>query len=98
MFIEWAKVHYYKPKSAECVARELIAYNSFIKVNNRMITYKPFVQNIKFIQNILNDQGNIANIVYLEKKYDIRIKQMQYHSLISAIPKDWIRMIKRTTI
>jgi hypothetical protein len=94
MFIEWAKLHYYKPKSAECVAKELIAYNSFIKVNNSMITYKPFVQNIKFIQNILDEQGNIAKKVYLEEKYDIRIKQMQYNSLISAIPKDWIRMIK----
>jgi hypothetical protein len=93
MFKEWAKVHYYKPQRAECVARELIAYNSHIKINNRMITYKPFVQNIKFIQNILNDQGALANKMYLENKYEVTIKQMQYNSLISAIPKDWKKMI-----
>ena len=46
-----------------------------------------------FIQDLLNDTGQIINKQELDAKLNKHIEPLRYDSLISAIPNEWKRML-----
>jgi hypothetical protein len=49
---------------------------------------------IKYVQDLLDNDGNMATIAHIEQKLHINIPIMKYNSLISAIPLRWKKLIK----
>jgi hypothetical protein len=95
IFQTWAEMHNNYPKSGEEVCRQLIINNSFIKIDDMPITKKIWNHNeIKFIQNLLNNEGKMDTRQNIEKKYKIIIKPMTFNSMISAIPQKWKILMK----
>ena len=88
-------MHYHSPETSDEVCKEIIWRNSHMKIDKNTILYKNWkVQNINFIHDILNEQGTLANKEEIERKHNIRIPQMEYNSLISAIPTKWKKILK----
>jgi hypothetical protein len=97
MFKMWTKIHDNEVNNAEDICREVIWYNKHIKENLARKKYNEWEQKIKFIQDLLNNQGQLANSKELETKHNIPIDIMTLNSLLSTIPKKWKRLIKEDT-
>jgi hypothetical protein len=77
---------------------KIICNNSYIRIEGTPIAKKRWgYNNLRFIQNLLDDEGKIDIRENLEKKYNVQINPMCYNSLISAIPHKWKKMIKDDT-
>jgi hypothetical protein len=46
-----------------------------------------------FIQDLLDNQGNIVKKDYLENKFQCKFVGLDYESLIHALPKHWVKII-----
>ena len=69
-------------------SRQSIWHNSNIQKDNKCIIYKEWEdKNIQYIQDLLHMDGNLLSKTEIENKYDITCKQLDYESLIHAIPK-----------
>jgi hypothetical protein len=94
LFKNWADIHYYTPTNGEQVCRELLWSNSHIKIGNKIVHYKNWKEhNIRFIHDLINEQGQISSKQDLEQKFVLDIAQMEYNALLSAIPKKWKALI-----
>jgi hypothetical protein len=51
---------------------------------------------IKFIQDIVDNNGSILAKKELERKYGLQCKHLQYESLVHAIPKEWKAKLKES--
>ena len=97
LFLTWSELRTHEPTDNEQVCREIIWYNSNIRIANKPIYYKKWEDSgINFIQDILNEQGAFAKKDYLENKYHIVIKFLEYQSLLAAIPAKWKKIIKKS--
>jgi hypothetical protein len=91
----WGDIHCNEPNNAEGICRQLILHNSNIRIGNQPINGKmwPFSDKIKYIQDLLTNESKIATKIYIENKYDIKIKDMCYNGLVTAIPQKWRRLL-----
>jgi hypothetical protein len=48
------------------------------------------------MQDLLNEQGALANNKYLQEKYNLNIKFLEYESLMAAIPKNWKAILNKS--
>jgi hypothetical protein len=80
--------------TADQVCKEIIWNNSYIRINNEPIRYQNWLKHgIKFVYDLLNEEGEIASKRYLENKYKYKCKGLEYESLAHAIPTDWRKLI-----
>jgi hypothetical protein len=86
IFGMWAHIHYNTIDETNDVASQIIWLNSNIKIDNKIVIYKRWVD--KGI-NTIHDNGEIASKNFLQDKYSIEIRHMEYNSIIHAIPKAW---------
>ena len=49
---------------------------------------------IKTLDNLLSDMDEVLTLAELCDKYHMSINWLDYHGLLSAIPKRWLRIIK----
>jgi hypothetical protein len=92
VFGKWAQLHYEEPTNAHEIGRQIIWLNSQIKVDGKIIKYKRYHQaGIKHVKDLIDDNNQIGGKRFLENKFDITFKGLDYESLISAIPKHWKR-------
>jgi hypothetical protein len=68
--------------------------NTFIKINQMTsYNYEWIRKGVTFIQDLLNDDGDIMTKLELENKYGIVIRVMQCNSLIHAILWAWTKLL-----
>jgi hypothetical protein len=98
LFTMWAQIHFCNPKNIEEICQQTLWHNTNIQKENKCIIYKDWEDNhINYIQDLIQSDGNLLTKKEIEKKYDIKCKQLDYESLIHAIPSAWKQEIKRTT-
>jgi hypothetical protein len=96
IFNTWAHIHFFNPVNNEDICRQELWYNNNINKENKHMVYKDWIKaNIRYIQDILNKEGNFLTKSELENKFTIRCKQLEYESLIHAIPQAWKRELKK---
>jgi hypothetical protein len=94
MLSTWAKLNYRKPTNVQDILQQHIWNNDLIKIDNKPVMYTRWQQaGITYIMDLLNNNGQIASINFLAKKYAINIRQHTYNSLIHSIPKEWKKTI-----
>jgi hypothetical protein len=95
IFSTWASLHSRQPTTNEQVMRETIWNNSYIKVNFKTLYYTEWIRKgILFIQDLVDDTGQIMSKQNLEHQLQDQIKPLRYESLISAIPNEWKKLLK----
>ena len=86
----WAKVHFFDQQNGQNVRNQQLCLNSHIKANIPLVRMLKLKQNgIVRIKDIVEDNGNFRPRTWINDKYNCRITQMEYNSLISAIPHHW---------
>jgi hypothetical protein len=94
LFKTWSELKFHIPKNNEQVCREIIWHNSNILIGNKPAYYKQWEnKGFNFIQDLLNEQGQLAKKEQLENKYNLTIKFLEYESLIAALPASWKTML-----
>jgi len=94
VLISWCSYNFERDIKENKIQSQIIWLNSNIHVDRQTLYNKECVENnlwkIEQIyeQNILLDR-NMINIIY-----DINLTQMQYNSMISAIPREWRKYMK----
>ena len=78
---------------------QFICYNSYIKIDNKVVYLKPFsTKNINFITQLFNTNESVKNWNILKTEYALQIKdQFCWLQLINAIPEMWKNCIKQTS-
>jgi hypothetical protein len=88
-------MHGYEPITGQEVCSEQICNNSKILIGGKYIDTKAWnFPNIRFIQDLINEKGKMADVNYINKKYNVNIPTMLYNGLMSAIPQNWKNIIK----
>ena len=91
----WFKFYSTEPNSSEHILREKLWNNKFILIDKKPVYHQNWDQHgIKYIDNIINDQGNFKTKEELKVDFDITINFMHYNSIKSAIPKSWLTKLK----
>jgi hypothetical protein len=94
----WASLKYTEPKNIKEVYAQPLWQNELLTIEGKMIKYNVWNRaGINNIVHIIDNNGRIASLNFIENKYNIRPKQLEYNSLIHCIPKLWKTMIKNTT-
>jgi hypothetical protein len=95
MLSTWAMINYREPETISEILRQPIWDNDLLRIGNKTVVYKTWTQaGIYYIADLINNNGQLATINYLNNKYHTIIKQHEYNSLIHCIPKNWKKSIK----
>ena len=81
--------------SALDIRRQILWFNKYIKIENKPI-FKNHMYNkgVCYINDLLDNNGNILNYCDFIKQKNLTIDQFYYMKLIDAIPKIWRNMLK----
>ena len=89
LFQTWANLHLSLPKNAEEISEQPLWHNTYIKIGGKIIEYPSWQnQNINYIQDIINNKGEILGKKTLNAKFGNICKYLEYESLVSAIKSD----------
>ena len=87
------------PENKEAVLQETIWNNRFIKVNGKSIFYSKWHQNgIKQIKDLFDVPENCFSLPFevLANKFHIKGHHfLHHHSLVSAIPSEWKKLLSK---
>ena len=91
----WYEMYSLEPKHVLEVTSFSLWNNKFINIDNKPVCYSVWKDNgIECIGNLIDENCRILSKRQLEQNYNFQIKQMDYNSLIHAIPKKWLNMIQ----
>ena len=92
----WAKLNHYRPSSQQDILKQRICYNSYLKVNKKVVT--PVWSNniIDLTLDALYDskQKSYKTLPQLNEETSVSITQLQYNTLVTIIPKEWRRILQ----
>ena len=95
IFALWQELHDFNPINGHHVCNESICNNVRIKIDGKIISNKQWnFPNIRFIQDLLDDEGKLASNEYLNDKYEVRIPVLLHNGIINTIPQKWKDIIK----
>ena len=92
----WQEIKLSTPENKEAVLQEIIWNNRFIKVNGKSVFYSKWRQNgIKQIKDLFDVPENcFLPFEVLANKFHIKRRHfLHYHSLVSAIPSEWKKLL-----
>ena len=84
------------PTLPSTISSQYLWFNTFIKIENRVVYYKEFSDNqINYVCDFFDRNGNLKSWVNFVHEYKI-LKKMyfKWFQLIHAIPKSWKKDIK----
>jgi exonuclease III len=100
MWQEWCKENYKKAENIEEIMNQSLWFNSDLRINKDAVNWKKWEgQGIRWMADIL-EENNLNELRILKKweledRYGIEIGQLEYNSLLTTIPKEWKRQIRR---
>jgi len=85
-----------EPKHSDEVQREILWNNKYIKIDSKSLFNKKLYENgLIFINDLIEDNGNVITYDRLIQKFGNNITQYRYICLVHAIPKRWRTMLKK---
>ena len=68
------------------IACQPLWYNPLIKINNQVIFFKTWsLRGIRFVNDILNEDGSFLSYFEIQRKFDMQINFLQYFSVCNSI-------------
>ena len=91
---------HFLPESLEEILNEYIFNNRYIKIYNKVLTYKYIKanrnKNIKILD-LVDTNGKFLSQEHLNETIDSKLTTMKYNSLVTAIPQNWKKIIKENS-
>ena len=86
----WYEIYSIKPTNQNDILNEYIMYNKYILVDKKPVYWKKWTEKgIHRIYDMVDNRGKLLSKPDLEVKFNCELDQMQYNSILSAIPKEW---------
>ena len=85
----WSKYNFHVPETKVDILNQSLWYNSFVKIDNKVIFWKWYNHSIRQVKDLIDERGNFYNITELNRVYDIKANYLHLLSIISALPKEW---------
>ena len=96
MFNRWAKLKYREPKIIHEIIQQPLWNNSLIKIDGKEANYETWKKaGISHINDLIDNNGEIAKLEFLIRKFRFNCKQMEYNSIIHSIPNTWKKEVKK---
>ena len=85
---KWFEVYSKVPN--DCILEQNIWDNKFVLIGDKPAHIQKFIDNrILNVKDIVDDDCKLLARLALEEKFNCSIKQMDYNSIIHALPKHW---------
>jgi exonuclease III len=99
LFHFWYELHSRPPENVENILDEFIWYNKKILIAKKPIYYIQWhKKGIKRIYDIIKLNGTFYTPNELSVRYGFHIDLMMYNSIISAVPKEWKKVIRDSNL
>ena len=84
----WAEINFQKDENYVTIMKQMIWYNSNIRINNKPFIFKKAcLEGLMYVCQLFNQDGTILPADHFVRFYNCNV--MQANMLISAIPKRW---------
>lgn len=92
----WKEIRsHLKPMVDVNVTEEFIWFNSYITIEGETLFFKEWYRKgIKYIRDLLKDDGSFLSHIELEGKYEIHTNFLQCYQIRAAIPFTWKRILR----
>ena len=95
----WFELYSVEPENVKDIFEEPLWLNTNIIVGGYPIFYRKWWENdIKYICDICSVDGTIMRKAEIESTFSIVVDQMEYNSVVSAIPDRWRKLIKNQSV
>ena len=95
VLVAWNNYKYTFPVNATQVKNQVIWLNSAIKVeDNVIINIKAIESRLKYVRQILNEDGNFKSYSELDDQHKRVINFIDYYSICELIPYTWKRILR----
>lgn len=94
----WSTINHKIPNNVTEIATQSLWFNSFVKVNNKLVYHeRAHSQGMMFLYNIWNKENQtFFTHNQIQQIYGINvISFLDYYGLVSAIPGNWVRELKK---
>ena len=79
----------------EVILSQPIFLNNDIKINNKKVFRRKWIENgIFFINDLIDNNGSIYNFESFKRKYNLNINILDFLGIKAAIPNEWKNKIK----
>jgi hypothetical protein len=96
MWHTWSEISNQNPNNLEEICNQRICNNAIIRIGCRPIFKKEWTENhMRFVKDLLTDKGTFLTENNINTRFNIRLRNLEYNSLISAIPHKWKNIIKK---
>jgi len=86
----WQELNSKDPLNANEFKQEMVWNNRFIRINEKTIYYKTWVnKGILRISDLLDTNGHFLSFEILKCKFGVRCTFLDYAGVLAAIPKAW---------
>lgn len=92
----WAQEHFHTPTNVNEILQQNLWYNSHVKKHKKPLFVKTMYDfNIKKIIDVYDlDKGSFLTYEDFDAMYPSSVNYLQYHSVISCIPKQWKNVLR----
>ena len=93
----WHEIRDLEQPNCNQLLNEPLWLNHNILIGNKPAQQKEWEdKGINILNDILNENGSFKTCNHLQLEYNLNIDIMKYNSLITAIPKGWLKLIRET--
>jgi hypothetical protein len=98
MLNTWTKLKYREPKNIHEIIQQPQWNNSLIKIDGKEANYETWKKAVvSHINDLIDNNGEIAKLEFLKFKFRFNCKQMEYNSIIHSIPSTWKNEVKKSS-
>ena len=94
VFYQWCCYNYTKIDDIKTLGKEILWYNSNIKIGHRLVYYKELCEkNVLYVSDLFDANNKFMSYSELKEKYKTNINYLHYMGLIQAIPKRYKQLV-----
>ena len=95
VLLVWYEIFSQKIETVEQVKKQVIWYNSAIRINNTPVWFKKWSEmGLNRIADIINNDGRLFTLEQIKIKYGFEPPFTEYYSIAKAIPEEWKRQLR----
>ena len=94
--VAWCDYNYKSELTYVDIKRQVIWFNSFIRIDGKPIYYKNcYEAGMTYIEDLVKEDGLLLTYEEIEEKFnELRIDRLTYYGIISAIPRRWKEILR----
>ena len=95
ILLAWSRLNFKEPQDTQSIVSQPLWFNSFIKIDKKLVHYKLFENaGVCTVQDLLDNTGSFLSYMAFKRQYNLmNVNMIQYFGLIHAIPQSWKQIL-----